>query len=264
MLKNLEKILVETPLDIIAIKKIEEAKLKVKKDLNADWYKHSKVKMYEKIENLAKMMFILKLSVGEIAPYYNKTTRSIESWLTKLGWSRDRIEAQQIAAKRTRDYTKIRRTFKKTMLERFDENQLFGSRPEQFARHKLNIELSCKLPKCEIIVGVNNVSIIDKEIDIPIIIFSKDKIYKYAVEVDGIVFHKVLHVQDRDFKKTESAIKKGYTIFNIYTKSYYSNQDKNKAMNKQIGSQIDRVINYIVEEVNSNRIIDVRNKIMNY
>lgn len=73
------------------------------------------------------------------------------------------------------------------MLNRYTENQILGSKVEEYARAQINLILNRLLPNKEIIVGINTITEVG-ELDIPIIIFCEDKLYKFGIEIDGIFF----------------------------------------------------------------------------
>ena len=113
------------------------------------------------------IFYLNDMSLSEIANIYDRSTRAIQNIFKKVGLNRDKFEAQRIAAKK-RNYTEIRKTFKKTMKERFIENQLFGSKIEEYTRIEFSQILNSILPY-DVIVGVNAV-MSTGELDIPIIV----------------------------------------------------------------------------------------------
>lgn len=189
------------------------------------------------------IFYLNDMSLAEIANIYGRSTRAIQNIFKKINLNRDKFEAQRIAVKK-RDYAKIRKTYKKTMKERFVENQLFGSKIEQYIRLEFSQKLNDLLPY-ESIVGINTVTNTG-ELDIPIIIFKNDKVYRFGVEVDGTYFHenKVM----KDTKKVKNFKTDGYKVYRLFTKSYFRREKliyKNLLMLK---------INYICNKISEDLI----------
>lgn len=189
------------------------------------------------IEDVYKF-WISGYSPKDIAGVYGKSDRLFQNFFKKAGLSRDRFEAQAIA-KQKRNYKEIMLKGRQTMIE--NNTNIEGSSPEKYVRTILNCNLPLAFPNYEIIVGLNNKSILDdgKEIDIPIIIINKDKILKIAVEYDGEFWHRD---KERNAKKENYANEKGYKIFYI--------ECKKNATDKQIREEINRfceeeIIKYI-------------------
>lgn len=180
--------------------------------------KHCALPVIDDIYKLYKLEF----STHEIARIYDKTPRAIQQLFKKIGLNRSRKEAQKIAAK-NRDYVEIRKTFKKTMKDRFVENQLFGTNIEQVVRAELMCELNDIL-NAEVIIGMNTM-LYCGEIDIPIIIIKNNITHKYGVEIDGLLWHdKKQDINDKiKISKFEEI---GYKVHKIRTKSYSNNNNK--------------------------------------
>lgn len=180
--------------------------------------KHCALVVIDDIYKLYKLEF----STHDIAKIYDKSLRAIQQLFKKIGLNRSRKEAQRIAVN-NRDYVKIRKTFKKTMKDRFVENQLFGTNIEQVARAELMCELNDILD-AEIIVGMNTM-LYCGEIDIPIIIIKNNITHKYGVEIDGLLWHD--EKQDINNKVKISKFEEiGYKIHKIRTKSYSNNSNE--------------------------------------
>lgn len=195
------------------------------------------------ISNIYKMIFIFKYTTGEISKCFNRDLRTVQRWLINLGWALDKFEAQQrIVDRGLRDYKEIRNKGKMTILE----NSKVGSSPEEFARQIINLRLPIVLPNSEIIVGLNNTSILEdgKEIDIPIIIIHNSNIYKYAVEYNGDYWHKDTI---RDDKKAELISNKGYKLFYISPK----HNATQKQVQEFINEEVEKIGEYIKNEIYS-------------
>lgn len=173
----------------------------------------------EVFEDMYKL-FINDLSCNEIGQIYNKNERTIQYIFKNFGLERNLHQAQKIAVKK-RDYIKIRKSYKKTMLKRLTNNQLQGSSVESVIRHEISQMLQEALSnEYEIIVGINTITSAG-ELDIPIIIIYGENHYKFGVEVDGIFFHEGKTKISSDFQKNIKLKKLGYKIFRLETKAYY-------------------------------------------
>ena len=195
-------------------------------------------------------MYKLDFSPSDIAEIYGLSARGTQYFFKELGLQRDRFEAQQIAVKK-RDYSEIRKTYKRTMLERLTTNQLSGTMIEQYIRHEVDLMLGSRLNDCEIIIGVNSMNIIGVETDIPIIIIKGKYLFKFIIEVDGVLFHDNPKQKKLDIIKSQTAINKGYTIFRLSTKGYYSSEDNPELRYKrEIKTKVEGIVESIVKEVN--------------
>lgn len=147
------------------------------------------------LEQYVKVLYYLieeeKLSTKDISFMFNISIGTVQYRLKKLGLLRNFKEAQSLAK---RDYTRVFRQGRKTRVKSFLQSGMFGSNNENAARTVLEhilpdyIDVSC----FDIIVGLNTRNIIPPdEIDIPIIIVNRNnnKVYKFAVEYNGITFH---------------------------------------------------------------------------
>lgn len=190
------------------------------------------------------MLFKLKYTTGEIAECFtNRDLRTVQNWIKYMNWELDRFEAQRrIVDRGKRDYKQIRNKAKETKLK--EGIDLHESRPEEYTRKKLNNFLPQILKDSEIIVGLNNISILDKsmEIDIPILVIKNDKVYKFAVEYNGTYWHQN---KERDIKKLDHITRKGYMLFSI---SADGNTLKQRI--KQIDEQIELVAAEMIKIVN--------------
>lgn len=110
------------------------------------------------------------------------------------------------------------------MLNRYTENQILGSKVEEYARVQINLLLNNILPNSEIIVGINTMTEAG-ELDIPIIIFYGDKLFKFGIEIDGLFFYNSIERKNADSAKDYRLEKIGYKIFRVDTKAYFNDKD---------------------------------------
>jgi transposase len=138
--------------------------------------------------DLYKLRFIIRAPIEIIARYFDVHRETISRILKKSGWNFTKNESAQIASK-LRDYKQIRLKAKQTLSN--NNTLLMGSAPEEYVRQRLNLEIPMHIPNAEIIIGINNTSILNNgnEVDIPVVIFYGDKVLKFAVEVDGDFWH---------------------------------------------------------------------------
>ncbi|NFF21801.1 hypothetical protein FDF76_12935 [Clostridium botulinum] len=209
-----------------AIKIINSYKLtnKEKLELAECLKKLEKSKPY--ILNIFEDMYKLYkggLLCNKICEYYNRNERSIQYIFKHLKIEKTLKEVQAIA-KGHRDYAEIRKTFKKTMLNRFIENNLFGTKIENVIRVEASNILNSLLKDAEVIVGINTVNYVG-ELDIPIIVIKNNIYYKYAIEVDGAIFH---NGKQSDINKSKKMDDIGYKIFRLETKAYVDKNNKTK------------------------------------
>lgn len=192
------------------------------------------------IEDIYKF-WINGYSPDDLGRVYGKSNRLFQAFFKKADLSRDRFEAQAIA-KTKRDYKQIQLKSRETLLKK--NTYILGSSQEQYIRNLLNCRLPMSFPNCEIIVGLNNKSILEDglEIDIPIIIFHKDKIIKIAVEYDGYYWHD--GDKDRGKYKSKHILNKNYKLF-IF-------KPKQNATEKQILEYIDVLISEIEKYIRDN------------
>jgi len=206
------------------------------------------------IEDLYKL-YKLNYSTYDIAEIYNYEPSQIQKIFQKLGLNRDRFEAQKIAVKK-RNYVSIRRSYKRTMLNRLISTQLEGSLLENYVRYEIDLLLSKQLVGYEIIVGINSINVIGAESDIPIIIIRNKDLFKFIVEVDGSQTHKTKLGKNRDLFKDNLAISKDYYIFRIDTKAYFTSEEEPKIKYKnEIQDKLITIVNSIVAIINNKSII---------
>jgi len=185
-------------------------------------------------------IYKLNYTTGQLTNIFNRNIRTIEMWLKRIGWDIGRYEAQKRAAK-NRNYKHIRNKGRQTLLEKYG-----GSNPEDYTRQQLNVLLPQLLNNTEIVVGLNNISILNngKEIDIPILIFYNNQLYKFDIKYNGFYWHKN---KIRDKKKEILIQEKGYIVFQISPINTTTNNQLKKYINTQITliiMDIKKTINY--------------------
>ncbi|WP_160687014.1 hypothetical protein [Clostridium sp. C2-6-12] len=192
-------------------------------------------------------LFISDLSCNETGNVYGKNERTIQYIFKKLDLERNLKDAQKIAVKK-RDYISIRKSYKKTMLDRFVKTQLSGSTVEDVVRLKISQVLGKELfGKYEVIVGINTMTTVG-ELDIPVIIINDINTYKFGIEVNGKFFHK--GKMCKDLNKKSNLEQLGYTIFKIDTKAYYrENSINNIKYYAELEEQIFEICNCISQIV---------------
>lgn len=188
------------------------------------------------------MRYKLSLTTLYMFSYLNITSGTFTFKINQLGWNYSPKEAQQLAGKKSRDYFSIRIKGKTTRL-----NSINFSNVEDKIREYINLELTRKLSKYDVIIGSNNLSILsehNKEVDIPVIIFKKNKVYKFAIEINGYYWHK-----NKNENKSELLKQKGYDYITIW--QYSSNDKQLNNINNNILEDVNMVIEYIVKKVNN-------------
>lgn len=227
-------------LDIINSSELFEEDIKIINELK-EKYKNKK---YEPIiQDLYTLYVKAQYSPSDLGVVYHKDGRTFQTFFKNNGLSRNLFEAQQIA-KNKRDYKEIMNKGRETMIN--NQILLKGSKPEIYTRDYINCRLSLEIPNLEIIVGVNNKSILDngKEIDIPIIIIDNNKIYKFAIEYNGNHWHEN---KNKDNIKLVMINQKGYHLFFIAPKQNATNKQVKEYIENEIDTSI---IPYIKNFIN--------------
>lgn len=62
------------------------------------------------------------------------------------------------------------------------------------------------------------------ELDIHIIIFFNSKIFRFAIEADGKIFHDNINREKSDLNKISNLNQLGYKIFRLNTKAYFNDK----------------------------------------
>lgn len=167
---------------------------------------------FEPIAEDIYKLFTNGYSPNDLGVVYFKSSRTIQNYIKKAGLNRDKYEAQAIA-KTKRNYKEISNKGRETLIK--NNTIVNGSNQENYLRNILNCKLSLLLGGYEVIVGVNNRSILNegKEVDIPIIVMTEfGKIYKFAIEYDGSFWHEN---KEKDKNKNKLLVDRGYKVFRI-------------------------------------------------
>ncbi len=169
------------------------------------------------LQELYYVYEIKQLPLKDISIYYDITVIALRERLKSLGLTLSLKESQQRAVKNgKRNYKNIMESGRKTMVSNVSASGLFGSKAENVCRTLLEIMLPEKLGKdYEVVVGVNSKTIVEPyEVDIPIMVVndSTRKYYKFAVEFNGLTWHKE---RKSDKKKRDILEKKGWMYIGI-------------------------------------------------
>ncbi len=240
---DIEKIKDEIEKILLLEQDIEEIKRVVNSKKSSKFTKTNLSKL-EAYTYLYKLRFICNAPMMIIGDFFNLTPSGMWRKMKAVGWCYPMEEAHKLSSQ-VRDYSNIRIKSKKTLLE--NNTLLVGSSPENYVRHKLNIDIPLKLPDAEVIVGVNNQSILKDgyEVDIPIIILYKNNIYKYAVEVDGDYWHSSEIRIQKDMEKQKELSLSDYKMFRVIQTTYSSV----KNIYGSIDEQIENISNSITNQV---------------
>jgi hypothetical protein len=230
-----------TNLNPIQLKELESLVNEIK---CSEWRVNEKSKLENYID-LYKLRYLLEILTEIMARYFNISRVQIYRKLKEMGWTYTKKQSAQIATK-IKNYSQISIKGKKTLLKK--STRLFGSDQENYVRQKLNLYLGDFLEGADIIVGVNSPYILDGgyEVDIPIIIFFNNQVYKYAIEVNGDYWHNKQITQKHDKEKSLKLKDKGYQLFNILLSSSLSNKEKYGDIDTQIAYVIHTISNNIL------------------
>lgn len=230
----------EKELDLLNenIKLSEDDILKIEK-LN---YISQNRKYNEYLRDMYILYKIYNYSTVDLGIVYGLSGRTLQNVFKKCDITRSLTEAQQIA-KEKRNYKEI---MNKGIQTRLDNNcDIEGSEPEKYTRELLNAKLPLEFPNVEIIVGLNNKSILEngKEIDIPIIIIDNNgNILKLAIEYNGDFWHKDNEIKDglkRDMIKNRN-----YHVFYFCPKTNATS----KQIKEYISNEIEEAVIPFIKE----------------
>jgi hypothetical protein len=167
---------------------------------------------------------------------------SISGAVRRYNLIKSNSQARQEAMKRgTINYDKILSKTRKTM----NKSKSSNKQDLLITLLKHHLELSfTELDNTEIILGYNEYCILGSmEVDIPIIIFKGDKVYKIALEYDGDIWHE--NRVNNDIDKEIMLHNKGWFYINIEeTHQEGSNLELVEDKAKYIVNQILSYINY--------------------
>jgi hypothetical protein len=196
------------------------------------------------IEDLYILIEKRNISTTDIARIYDVSTRTVQVWLKELGLNRTPKEAQQIAVTK-RDYKTIKRTIKSTTMNNSLSNELSGSEVESYVRNKLNLLLGEALNDYEVIVGINGIGISNIESDIPIVLIKGRKIFKFIIEIAGVLNQRRPLGETKELKKNILVESKGYKILELEAKDYFN--DDNIIYKSDLDSKLAIIINQILD-----------------
>lgn len=214
----------------------DDEQQKIKKDIyiasNFRFEDKDKLTLYTYIY---KLRYKLKCPIPDMSIFFHMSRQNMQLKLKKIGWEYTKSESALIANSK-RDYKQIRLKSRFTLLE--NNKVHFGSSVEEYIRQKFNIVLTKILKNYEVIVGVNNLSILDDgmEADIPIIILGANSIFKYVIEPGAPCWHNA----EDDMRKESFLNKKGYTTFRIITKDNNFNK---------IDKEINKITSIIFQDI---------------
>lgn len=212
--------------------------------------RHSKIRdfNYKDLEHYFTSFYymykVVKLSSIQIAKVFNTSVGAISNRLEELGLTNDIKTAQEIAVEfNRRNYKNTISTGRKTLNKSLIEKGEFGSTLENVIRNNFLLYLVeyINSERYEIIVGINNRSIIQpKEVDIPVVIIDlmDEKIFKFAIEINGQYFHEV---NTKEMDKRKMLTDKNWEYFDIWQ---FSSTKTQKEYGK-IDEQIKRICNSI-------------------
>ncbi len=187
---------------------------------------HSKVYSkygYHNLEDYFKGFYyfvkVCEISTPQISRLFGYSSTEIKNRLREMGLSIDIKTAQENAVKHNRrNYKNTLLAGRKSVNKYLSKNASFGSILENSIRNKFAVSIAgyINTSKYEVVIGINNKSIIaPKEVDIPIIIIDslKKKVYKFAVEINGDIFHKD---DDREKIKIKLLNNKNWIYYSIW------------------------------------------------
>lgn len=183
---------------------------------------------------LYKLRYKLKCPTTDMCKFFNLRRESMAYKLKEVGWQYTKSESSLMATKK-RDYKQIRLKSRFTLL---DNNKVFfGSSVEEYIRQRFNLVLSEMLEDYDVIVGVNNLSILKDgmEADIPIIIMGFGSVFKYVIEPGATCWHTDI---EHDISKELLLKQKGYNTFRMVLKDNNFNK---------IDKEINKIASIIVE-----------------
>lgn len=175
------------------------------------------------------------LSTLEISQIFKISTAGIGRILKSAGLLLNAKSAQKEATRQgRRNYKNTFETGKVTLRKNVLING--GSNIEVFIRENFAMFLSSYLDKdtYEVIIGISNRNIISPlEVDIPIIVINikNSKFFKFAIEVNGDIFHSD---ESRELIKNDELTNSGWILFTIWQGGSKEIQKKYGEINQQI------------------------------
>lgn len=186
------------------------------------------------IEELIKIMYFFvhveKLCTSEIATIFGKDRLTVAKVIKNFNMNISRQEARKRVEINGRgNHRQSAVAGRQTMLQRAIKNGVTSNNSENICRATIETRLYMYLnvTEYEFIVGLSSNAIIPpKEIDIPIMIYEKcsDKYYRYAIELDGNVWHK--DKGNKDEEKNVSIENTCWKLIRIEFKDALKNKKK--------------------------------------
>lgn len=244
--KNLKKMIDEIELTQEEIDKVNDGVFNLNfnvKNCRNNFQNMNQV--YKFYMDIYKMRYYLKLPIQTMSDYFNSNRSTMGQRLNRIGWQYEFNEAQQIAANKSRDYTQIRITGMRTRLTSLSKSNI-----EDYIRNKISLDLTEKLLDYDVIVGVNNLSILascSHEVDIPIMIIKDNNIIKFAIECNGSYWHDNFSKNDESKKVLLKS--KGYEVFEILQCTSMCEMIKKGV--STVDEQIQEIVNMIINIVDS-------------
>lgn len=166
---------------------------------------------YELLEFIKNKYINDGMSAQDIAKIVGVTKKMMYDYIKKHGFSKSQHQARQDAIRTGKiDYVEINKKGRKTRLKSISRSNKQDAFREML---KFHLEtLSKKYPSIEVVTGYNEYAILHNlEVDIPIIIFNNDHVYKIAIEYDGEIFHS----EESDKEKDDLLKEKGWLLIRI-------------------------------------------------
>lgn len=180
-----------------------------------------------------------KLSPAEISNLIGVSPKRISERIREYGLSKTPSQARKDAIERGKiNYNDINKKREKTRSKLISRSNTQDTLRE-LIKHHLEYQLE-NYEGIEIITGYNEWSVLGNlEIDIPIIIFYDDNIYKIAIEYNGEYWHDDI----RDGHKEDLLIKKGWKLFTL---TETTNQTGNlKVLEEKAKELVDNIMEII-------------------
>jgi len=179
------------------------------------------------LEELIKKMYFLvykeMLNTSEIALIFGKDRLTVGKVIRLFNMNISRKEARRRIEKNGRgNHSQSAVEGKKVMLKQAIKNGITGSNSENICRALIETYLYTyfKPEEYEFLVGISSYTIVyPREIDIPVLIYERktDKYYRYAIELDGSIWHK--NSEESDKEKEEMIKNTNWKLIRIWFKA---------------------------------------------
>jgi len=207
---------------------------------------------FKSSEEYARVYYYLtdieKLSPTEISHFFNLTLSMTQHHIKYLGLNKTRAEGMADKKRRgSHDYGEGGRaaniTRRKAQYKNFAPTS--SSNEEYFRRQLSDVIYSHFDPKeFEIVVGVNNLGIITREVDIPVLIYKpkQNELFRFAIEYKD----PRVHVPQKDLERENFLTQKGWNYLEVIDIPEYSN---NRYL---FDDKVDEVCSYIASFIDAN------------